>query len=202
MTEGNETPVETEARWPAPGRRRLLWALLPLVLFAVIGGFLFRGLYLNPKEIPSALIDRPVPEFDLPALPGRPPGLKSADLVGEVSLVNVFASWCVTCRVEHPLLMRLKEEGVVAVHGLNYKDKPQSALDWLARFGDPYERVGADRSSRVGIDWGVYGVPETFVVDARGRIVCKHIGAIREPDLESKILPAIRAARAGEPTPC
>jgi cytochrome c biogenesis protein CcmG/thiol:disulfide interchange protein DsbE len=128
--------------------------------------------------------------------------LKSADLVGEVSLVNVFASWCVACRAEHPLLMRLQEEGVVPVHGLNYKDKPQSALDWLARFGDPYSHVGADRSGRVGIDWGVYGVPESFVVDARGRIVCKHIGAIREADLESKILPAIRAARAGEPTPC
>ena len=98
--------------------------------------------------------------------------------------------------------MRLKEEGVVPVHGLNYKDKPQSALDWLGRFGDPYQRIGADRSGRVGIDWGVYGVPETFVVDARGRIVCKHIGAIRESSLKNKILPAIQAARAGEAVSC
>ncbi len=184
------------------GRRRLVSALLPLVLFAVIGGFLYRGLSLQPREIPSALIGRPAPAFDLPALPDRPPGLKRADLEGEVSLVNVFASWCITCRAEHPLLMRLKEAGTVPVHGLNYKDEPKSALDWLGRFGDPYERVGADRSGRVGIDWGVYGVPETFVVDAEGRIVCKHIGAIRAADLETKIMPAVRAARAGEPAAC
>ena len=202
MTEDDETPLETEVGRPASGRRRLLSALLPLLLFAVIGGFLFRGLYLDPREIPSVLIDHPVPVFDLPALPERPPGLASTDLEGEVSLVNVFASWCVACRVEHPLLMRHQEEGVVPVHGLNYKDEPQAALDWLGRFGDPYEAIGADRSGRVGIDWGVYGVPESFVVDARGRIVCKHIGPIRQADLENKILPAVEAARAGEAVSC
>ena len=182
--------------------RRGIFALLPLVGFGVIGWFLYQGLSLKPREIPSALIDRPVPTFDLPALPGRPPGLASTDLKGEVSLVNVFASWCVTCRIEHPILMRLKQEGIVPIHGLNYKDESEAALGWLKRFGDPYDRVGADKRGRVGIDWGVYGVPESFIVDAKGRIVCKQIGAISEKSLGERLLPAIRAARAGEPVSC
>jgi cytochrome c biogenesis protein CcmG/thiol:disulfide interchange protein DsbE len=185
------------------GRRR--WGLLPLLPFAAVlalGGFLLQGLYLDSREIPSALIGRPVPVFDLPALPGRPPGLASGNLAGEVSLVNVFASWCVACRAEHPILMRLKEDGVVPVHGLNHKDEPQAALDWLRRFGDPYGRIGADRNGRVSVDFGVYGVPETFVIDARGRIVCKQIGAIDERALKDKLMPAIAAARAGGPVAC
>jgi cytochrome c biogenesis protein CcmG/thiol:disulfide interchange protein DsbE len=177
-------------------------SLLPLLAFLALGGFLLHGLFLAPRDIPSALIGRPVPTFDLPALPGRPPGLASTDLKGEVSLVNVFASWCVTCRVEHPILMRLKEEGVVPIHGLDHKDEPAAALGWLKRFGDPYSRVGADRDGRASIEWGVYGVPESFVVDAEGRIVCKQIGAIDERALAERILPAIEAARAGRPTPC
>jgi len=183
-------------------RRRWALALLPLAIFLALGGFLFQGLYLDSREIPSALIGRPVPEFALPALPGRPPGLAAADLKGEVSLVNVFASWCLACRVEHPLLMRLKREGVVPIHGLNHKDEPEAALGWLARFGDPYSRIGADRQGRVSIDWGVYGVPETFVVDAEGRIVCKQIGAIHERAWRERLWPAIEAARAGRPAAC
>ena len=186
----------------APRRRRWGLALLPLVVFTAIGGFLFQGLYLKPSELPSALIGRPVPEFALPALPGRPPGLASADLKGEVSLVNVFASWCITCRHEHPILMRLAREGVVPIHGLNHKDDPDAALGWLARFGDPYTRIGADRQGRASIDWGVYGVPESFVVDAEGRIVCKQIGAIDERALSQRLMPAIEAARAGKPVSC
>ncbi len=181
---------------------RLGFALVPLISFVALGGFLLHGLYLAPREIPSALIGSAVPEFDLPPIEGRAPGLASADLVGEVTLVNVFASWCFTCRIEHPILMRLKERGIVTVHGLNYTDEQEAALRWLTRFGDPYQGVGADRVGRVAIDWGVYGLPESFVVDAGGRIVCKHIGAISEQALETKLLPAIRAARAGEAVAC
>ena len=186
------------------GLRRGLWAAVPLLLVLVIGGFLYRGLYLEPRIIPSALIDKPVPEFDLPPIEGRAqPGLASADLkAGEVTLVNVFASWCVACRVEHPLLMELAQSGAVPIHGLDYKDEPAAALRWLQRHGDPYTRVGADINGRVGIDFGVYGVPETFVVNGEGRIVCKQIGPITPDDLNEKIMPAIQAARAGKPVRC
>ena len=194
------TPSSGEEARPAP--RRVGFALLPLLAFLALGAFLLHGLYLAPGEIPSALIGAKTPQFELPPIPGRPPWLATADLRGEVTLVNVFASWCTTCRVEHPILMRLKEQGIVTVHGLNYKDEPGAALGWLGRFGDPYAGVGADRNGRVSIDWGVYGVPESFLVDAEGRIVCKQIGAISAQDLENKLLPAIRAARAGEPVTC
>ena len=201
MTERAELGPEIQA--PSGRGRRIGLAVLPLLVFGAIAWFLFDGLYLNPREIPSALLDKPVPAFDMPALAGRDgPGLATADLKGEVSLVNVFASWCAACRVEHPLLMRLAEQGVVPVHGLNYKDRPDAAVAWLQRFGDPYDRVGSDVSGRVGIDWGVYGVPETFVVNAEGHIVCKHIGPVMARDLDNKLLPAIAAARAGEPVQC
>jgi cytochrome c biogenesis protein CcmG, thiol:disulfide interchange protein DsbE len=189
----------------APSRdtaRRLIVAVVPLVVAVGLGVFLWEGLYLNPREIPSALIGKPAPAFELPPLPGRAPGLSSNDLKGEVSLVNVFASWCAACRIEHPLLMRLKQEQAAPIHGLAYKDDPQASLNWLAQHGDPYARVGADRSGRVGIDWGVYGVPETFVIDREGRIACKHIGPILERDWERKLKPAIEAARRGEQARC
>ena len=182
---------------------RQLWVrLVPLAIALTIGGFLFAGLSLRPKEIPSVLIGKAAPEFDLPALPGRPKGLKTADLKGEVSLVNVFASWCVSCRAEHPLFMALQASGVVPVHGLNYKDEGSAAISWLRRHGDPYDRVGADLKGRVGIDWGVYGVPETFLINAEGRIVCKHIGPVMQRDLDEKLLPAIEALRNGGTAQC
>ncbi len=125
---------------------RSFWpSLIPLVIALVIGGFLFVGLGLSPKEIPSVLIGKNAPQFDLPALPERQKGLKTTDLKGQVSLVNVFASWCVSCQAEHPLFMKLYREGVVPVHGLNYKDGGDAAVAWLRRHGDPYDRVGADR---------------------------------------------------------
>lgn len=166
--------------------------MLPVAVFLVIGGFLYVGLSLNPGNIPSALISEPVPEFSLPPLEGYERGLSSEDLGhGEVSLVNVFASWCGPCRVEHPLLMRLDAEGIVPVYGINYKDRPKDAVAWLAELGDPYTLIGADRDGRVSIDWGVYGVPETFVIDRQGRIAYKHIGPIMPRDLNDKILPLI-----------
>jgi len=118
------------------------------------------------------------------------PGLSSADLEGQVVLVNVFASWCVPCRVEHPVLMRLAEEGV-PIFGINYKDAPEKAQAWLAELGDPFEKIGADRNGRVGIEWGVYGVPETFVIDAEGRIRYRFVGPIQARDLEQTLRPIL-----------
>jgi cytochrome c biogenesis protein CcmG/thiol:disulfide interchange protein DsbE len=152
--------------------------------------------------VPSPLIGKPVPEFSLPAVKGRQLGLSSVNLKGEVSLVNVFASWCVACREEHPVLMQLKAGGTVPIHGLNYKDKPDDAAAWLDTMGDPYTRTGADLDGRVGIDWGVYGVPETFVVDAAGRIAFKQIGPVSREILDQTILPLIaKLQTGGEPSP-
>lgn len=183
-------------------RRRVLFAVLPLLVALAVGGFFVAGLSLKPRDIPSVLIGKPLPQFDLPAIAGRPPGLKTGDLLGEVSLVNVFASWCVSCRIEHPLFMALKEKNLVPVHGLNYKDEPDAALSWLQRYGDPYDRVGSDRNGRAGIDLGVYGVPETFVVAPDGTIACKHIGPLSSRDIREKILPAVAALRRGERPQC
>lgn len=167
--------------------------ILPVALFAVIAVALFVGLSLDPKTIPSALIGKPVPEFDLPPVQGRKLGLASRDLrAGEVALVNVFASWCGPCRAEHPLLMELSRKGEVPIHGLNYKDRPADAASWLDRLGDPYTRTGADLNGRVSIDWGVYGVPETFVIDKAGVIRHKHIGPVTSEALQQTILPLVR----------
>ncbi len=178
-------------RWPF---------LLPVVVFAVVAGYVFWGLNpdRNPSAVPSALIDKPVPDFDLPPLDGLElanlelPGLATADLAdGSVSLVNFFASWCIPCRYEHPLLMELAAAGRVRVVGIDYRDEPEDARRWLARLGNPYERVGSDRNARTAIEWGVSGVPETFVVDRAGRIRYQHIGPMTPMDLEEKILPMI-----------
>jgi cytochrome c biogenesis protein CcmG/thiol:disulfide interchange protein DsbE len=193
--EGKEIPAGQQRRLP-------VMALLPLLVAVVVGGFFIAGLSLKPREIPSVLIGKPLPSFDLPAIEGRPPGMKSSDLAGTVSLINVFASWCVSCRAEHPLLMAIKEKGSIPVHGLNYKDEPAAALAWLRRHGDPYERVGADRDGRVGIDFGVYGVPETFLVAADGTIACKHIGPVTAHDLETTLLPAAAKLQRGETPEC
>lgn len=178
---------------PRLGSRLVAW--VPLAGFLAVGVFLAIGLTLNPREVPSPLIGKPVPEFSLPPVKGRTLGLSSANLKGEVSLVNVFASWCTACREEHPLLMKLKEKGIVPVHGLNYKDQPDDAEKWLSELGDPYTRTGADINGRVAIDWGVYGVPETFVIDRQGLIAYKQIGPINPEVLEKTILPLIRKLR-------
>ena len=175
--------------------RRRFYYLAPLAALAVLLAMFAWGLSHNPRDIPSALLGKPVPMFALPPVKGRTPGLSSGDLAGEVSLVNVFASWCVACRQEHPLLLHLKSEGSVPIHGLNYKDPPDDAARWLNTFGDPYTRTGADVSGRVGIDWGVYGVPETFVVGKDGRIAYKQIGPLTQDTLDRTILPLIERLR-------
>jgi len=176
-----------------PGRRPAF--LVPLLVFAAMAVLFGIGLGLDPRTIPSPLIGKPVPQFDLPPVKGRSLGLATRDLKGEVSLVNVFASWCTACREEHPLLIRMTRDKLVPIHGLNYKDRPQDAERWLAELGDPYLRTGADVSGRVGIDWGVYGVPETFVVDREGRIAYKHIGVLTPKALEETIMPLVEKLR-------
>ena len=185
----------SESLLEQPAKRRRVVFLVPILVFLGIAVFLAIGLFLDPSEIPSPLIGKPVPEFKLPPVQGRTLGLSTEDLKGEVSLVNVFASWCVACREEHPLLMRLSRQGVVPIHGLNYKDAPKDAADWLDTLGDPYTRTGADIDGRVGIDWGVYGVPETFVINRNGRIVYKHIGPISPRDWEEKMAPLVEELR-------
>lgn len=165
---------------------------IPLSVFIVIVAFLFVGLWLNPREIPSPLIDKPAPSFSLAQLnqPGKSFGV--ADMKGQVWLLNVWASWCVACRTEHPLLVELAKEKIAPIVGLNYKDKPEEAKAWLAQLGDPYSVSVMDRDGRVGIDFGVYGVPETFVIDKTGTIRFKQIGPVTAEALEKKILPMIR----------
>jgi len=184
-----EDVMAVEAR--ATRNRPRLAGYIPLLVFLVMAVFFAIGLTMNPRDIPSPLIGKPVPEFSLPPVKGGTLGLSSADLRGEVSIVNVFASWCVACREEHPILMGIKEKGLVPLHGINYKDKPDDARAWLDEMGDPYTRIGADISGRVAIDWGVYGVPETFVIDRDGRIAYKQIGAVTPEILRDKIMPLV-----------
>ena len=184
--------IRTTAR---PGWARLALYAPVLVFLAVLVAFVV-GLERDRDTLPSPLIGKSVPVFTLPPVQGRSLGLSSSDLKGGVSLVNVFASWCVACREEHPVLMRLAAQRTVAIDGLNYKDKPDDAERWLDAMGDPYTRTGADLDGRVAIDWGVYGVPETFVVDARGRIAFKQVGPITREILERTILPLVATLRA------
>ena len=170
--------------------RRLVY-ILPVLLFVVVAGYFFLGLQRDPSLLPSALIDKPSPAFALPGL-GTKPGIASADLSGKVVLVNFFASWCVPCRVEHPLLMRLAEEGKVTLWGIDYKDKPEDATRLLAQLGDPYGRIGVDESGRTAIDFGVYGVPETYVVDKEGRIRYRQVGPISPETWDRVLLPLVK----------
>ncbi len=187
--------AQTDAVHEASSRKGRLWVLLPLLVFFGLVVFLAVGLTRDPRFVPSPLIGNPVPVFDLPPVKGRSLGLASRDFKGEVVLLNVFASWCVACRDEHPLLLSLSRQAIVPVFGLNYKDKPEDAAAWLDKMGDPYLRTGADLDGRVGIDWGVYGVPETFVVDREGRIAYKHIGPLTTAVIQETLLPTIDKLR-------
>jgi cytochrome c biogenesis protein CcmG/thiol:disulfide interchange protein DsbE len=179
---------------PARLSRRLTFAL-PAIAFAGIALSLGLGLRRDPSVLPSALLAKPVPDFSLPPVKGRTLGLSTLDLKGEVSLVNVFASWCTACRFEHPLLLQLSKTGIVPIHAIDYKDKPDDAAKWLDELGDPYTRTGADIDGRVSIDWGVYGVPETYVIDRAGRIAYKQVGPITQQTLDETILPLIARLR-------
>jgi cytochrome c biogenesis protein CcmG/thiol:disulfide interchange protein DsbE len=188
-----EAAASTPRGDPPPRRRRLAFLfLVPLALFAVVGVFLAIGLTQDPSTLPSVLVGKPAPQFTLPPLDGRDGhGLARSDLGGQPMLVNVFASWCVPCRIEHPVLERMAERDGVVIQGINYKDRPEDAKAWLAEMGDPYRNLGADRDGRVAIDWGVYGVPETYVIDKDGRVAYRHVGPVQPRDVEEKILPLL-----------
>lgn len=170
--------------------RRFLF-LAPLLGFALLAAYLGWGLTRDPSKLPSTLIDQPVPVFALPGVDGAADALTNEHLTGQVMIVNMFASWCVPCRVEHPLLLRLAKEKGVTVHGFAWKDKPADVEKFLAELGSPYARVGLDESGRAAIDWGVYGVPETYVIDASGRIRYKHVGPLMPHDVDETILPLL-----------
>ncbi len=166
--------------------------LIPLVLFAILVGFLYVGLNLKPREIPSPLIGKPAPEFDLPRLLDPQSRVASKDLLGKVTLVNAWASWCVSCRAEHQLLMELAKNQNTQIYGINYKDNRSDALRYLQRLGNPYVANGHDLNGRVGIDWGVIGTPETFVVDKQGTIRYKQIGPINADVWRTTIAPLLQ----------
>jgi cytochrome c biogenesis protein CcmG/thiol:disulfide interchange protein DsbE len=192
-------PIEKDAA-PAPARRgRSGLYLLPLILFITLAGFFLAQLMSgrDGAEIPSALLDAPAPETDLPALEGmNVPGLRSVDFAGKVTLVNVFASWCAPCREEHPTLLQLAKDQRFSLVGLNYKDGEDNARGFLGELGNPYAAIGVDASGRKGIDWGVYGVPETFVIGRDGRIAYKFVGPLNATGVAQKLMPAVEAALA------
>ena len=167
--------------------------LLPLLLFAVVAGYFFVSLRPghDVRELPSALLDRPAPEFDLPGL-GSDARLTLDGLKGKPAVINFFASWCVPCRIEHPLLMRLATQDKVAIYGISYKDKPDASTRLLSTYGDPYRQVGLDQEGRTGLNFGVYGVPETYVLDANGVIRKRFVGPLTAEAVDKDLLPLLK----------
>ena len=170
----------------------MLKYLIPLALFLVLVVFLAIGLTRNPQELPSALIDKPAPTFRLPQLKQPDKTFSAEDMRGKVWMLNVWASWCVACRDEHPYLFEYQKSGAVPIYGLNYKDRPEDALGWLGELGDPYLLSAADLDGRVGIDYGVYGAPESYIIDKSGTIRMKHVGPVMPDVWEKKILPLVQ----------
>jgi len=172
----------------------------PLVFLAILIGFFIKGL--DPdrdlNRLPSPFIDKPAPELDLPKLSNLTERVTSADYDGELTVVNVWATWCVGCRQEHNYLMELSREGTVPIYGLNWRDQREDALSWLAQLGDPYEASGYDADGRVGINWGVYGAPETFLIGKDGRVLYKHLGPLNSFIWERDFMPHIRAEKGIE----
>ncbi len=176
----------------------MLKYIIPLILFVVIAVFLALGLKLKPNEIPSPLLNKPAPAFTAPKLTAPEQKLSPEDLKGKVWLLNVWASWCVSCREEHPVLNQMAKQQAAIIIGLNYKDDPEAGKSWLSTLGNPYNDSVMDRDGRIGIDWGVYGVPETFVMDKQGIVRYKHTGPVTGDDVQMTFLPLI-AKLQGEP---
>ena len=172
--------------------KRFLW---PLAIFLLLVGFLAVGLKLDPREVPSPLVGKPAPAFELPVLHQPDKRFVPGDMRGKVWLLNVWASWCVSCREEHPVLLDLAKRGVMPILGLNYKDKGEDAQRWLKQFGDPYQLSVVDADGRIGIDYGVYGVPETYLIDGEGVIRYKQIGPLTQAIVEQKVLPPAKALK-------
>lgn len=175
--------------------------LIPLFVFLLLAAFLAKGLTLDPTELPSPLIDKPAPAFELTRLSTAATEADtpfvSNEMLGQVWVLNVWASWCAACVDEHPLLVAFAADSDVPLVGLNYKDEPDAARAWLARLGNPYDVIADDREGDVGIDWGVYGVPETFVIDAEGNVRYKHIGPVDEKTLRTMIGPLVEQLQQG-----
>lgn len=176
-----------------------IWAMIPVLASALLGIFAWSLLHPSP-DLPSALIGKPVPQFALPPITGRADGFSTADLKGRVALINIFASWCVPCRAEHPVISELSRSGVVPIYGINYKDKAPDALTWLAELSDPYTKIGADTDGRVAIEFGSYGIPETYVVGADGIIAYRVVGPITQAVLDQTLLPLIRSLQQNNGT--
>lgn len=166
--------------------------LLPLIVFVVLVGFLAVGLTLNPREVPSPLVGKPAPAFRLPQLHEQDKTFSPTDMTGQVWLLNVWASWCGGCKEEHPVLMRMAQAGDVPIYGMDYKDRRDEALMWLRRHGNPYPLTVVDEAGRVGINYGVYGVPETYVIDKQGVIRYKQIGPLDDELVAKTILPLVK----------
>ena len=189
--------MSMENETPARGRRLIV--LLPLLIFLGLAGLFLAQLLSgrDESEVPSALIDLPAPQTSLPALEGiNLPGLESKSFAGKVTLVNVFASWCAPCREEHPVLLALSQDKRFVMTALNYKDQPENARRFLGDLGNPFQAIGVDAAGRTAIDWGVYGVPETFVVGKDGKIAYKHVGPLTAEAVQTLLLPQIEKALA------
>ena len=190
--------MSTESETPAPPRRRLI-VLLPLLVFLGLAGLFLLQLLSgrDEAEVPSALLGLPAPQTNLPALEGSNlPGLDSKTFAGKVTLVNVFASWCAPCREEHPVLLALSQDKRFVMAALNYKDEPQNARRFLGDLGNPFQAIGVDEAGRAAIDWGVYGVPETFIVGKDGKIAYKFVGPLTAESARDLLLPQIEKALA------
>lgn len=187
-------PTLPAATAPATG---LSWrrALLPLAVFLALVVLLAVGLRHDPRELPSPLVGRPAPAFRVATLVGPTPQLSRDQLLGQVWMLNVWASWCAACRIEHPVLVDFARSGVLPVYGLNYKDTPQEALRWLATHGDPYQASLSDPQGQLGLEFGVYGVPETFLIDQAGIVRFKHVGPLTPQVLQDDVLPLVRRLR-------
>lgn len=196
-------PIEDRVTSPRPPTHRMRIYLLPILIFGAMAAlFAFALKSGDPSKLPSALIGKPAPKTEFPAIDGlkvgdKPaPGFNSDALgQGKVTVVNFWASWCVPCIQEHPLLDKIRADTGVEIYGVNYKDDPAAARRFLGRYGNPFKAVGADPNGRGAIEWGVYGMPESFVVNGKGEIVYKHVGPISPESLKAKVLPAIEAAR-------
>ncbi len=171
--------------------------LIPIGVFLVLGGFFFVGLQLDPSEVPSPLIGKTAPAFDLPELKDLEQRVSDADLKGRPTLLNVWATWCGGCRQEHEMLMQLAKQGGVPIYGLNYRDERTGALRWLDQLGDPYVAVGYDPSGTASLDWGVYGAPETFLMDPQGVVIYKHLGPMTVTAWREEFMPRIQEMQGG-----
>lgn len=170
-------------------------ALIPLIVFVAIGFLLYSGIGKDPRLVPSPLVGKPIPEFSAPALHDPTRIVTRASLLGTPYLLNVFGSWCPSCREEHPVLAEFAKRGAFKLVGFNWKDQPEDAERWLAQFGDPYAEIITDLDGRLGIDFGVYGAPETFVISADGMVLHKHVGPLDPETIEKEILPLLAGGK-------